>query len=67
MGKLLKGNDDFGYMDIAERDVPMWKSPNVSEGGVICRVRLRGNKVEVVAVSKVQQLVMLVRHVSWQL
>ena len=34
VGKLLKGNDDFGYKYIAERDVPMWKSLNVSEGVV---------------------------------
>jgi len=33
VGKLLKGNDDFGYMYIAERDEPVWKSLNVSEGG----------------------------------
>ena len=32
VGKLLKGNDEFGYMYIEERDVPMWKSVNVSEG-----------------------------------
>ena len=34
MGKLLKENDDFAYMYMAERDVPMWKSLNVSEGVV---------------------------------
>ena len=33
VGKLLKGNEEFGYMYIAERDVPIWKSVHVNEVG----------------------------------
>jgi len=33
VGKLVKGNDEFGYMYVEEREVPIWKSVNVSEGG----------------------------------
>jgi len=33
VGKLVKGNDEFGYMYITERDVPMWKSVHVNEVG----------------------------------
>ena len=33
VGKLVKGNDEFGYMYIAERDIPIWKSMQVSEVG----------------------------------
>ena len=33
VGKLVKENDEFGYMYIEDRDVPIWKSVNVSEGG----------------------------------
>ena len=33
VGKLVKGNDEFRYMYIAERDVPMWKSVHVNEVG----------------------------------
>jgi len=33
VGKLVKGNEEYGYMYIVERDVPMWKSVHVKEVG----------------------------------
>ena len=33
VGKLLKGNEEFRYMYIAERDVPIWKFVHVSKVG----------------------------------
>jgi len=48
-GKLVKVNDEFGYMYITERNVPISKLKEGSQVGKMCRVVLvRVNKVEVV-------------------
>ena len=31
VGKLVKGNDEFGYMYIAEMHIPIWKSMEASK------------------------------------
>ena len=33
VGKLVKGNDEFGYMYIVDKNVPIWKSKEGSEVG----------------------------------
>jgi len=33
VGQLVKDNDEFGYVYIVERDVPIWKSMQVSKVG----------------------------------
>ena len=47
VGKLVKGNNEFEYMYIAEKEVPIWKSMQVSKvdrnfQGTCCRGQQSG-------------------------
>jgi len=65
VGKLVKDNDEFGYMYIAEA-CPIWKSMQVSKvgenlPGTCCGAQSRG------CAKIVQHSVMMVAQVCWQL
>ena len=59
VGKLVKGNDEFGYMYIVDKNVPIWKSKEGSEVGKNVQGSLSGARDK----KKQQHLLVEVGHI----